>query len=1098
MADGSNNTVKQALYSYDQTGLQPSGAINLSSISGARANITTLQHLISSGNFATTTYAYYDTGQLYTMTDPCGNPTCADITGTNHTTTYSYADNYATGTGTPPGQTFAYLTQVTHPNTGVAHIDKYSWGYYDGLIRSHTDCQGNCSGNTTLTTSFAYNDPLLRLTNITNPDGGQTTVAYNDSAPSPTVTTTKMINTSQSVTAVVVRDGFGHTKQTQLTSDPQGVVYADTTFDGFGRVWKQSNPYRSNDPTSSPGTTTFAYDALGRKITETFPDTSANTTAYCGASTLVTDATSHWRRSRTDGLGLLVEVDEPNAVGASVNSNGCPGTGEPIWVTSYSYDTLGNLTSALQNSSRQRTFSYDSLSRMLSSNNPEVGQIQYSYDPNGNVSSKTDARNLVTHYQYDVLNRPLSRTYSNGDPTVTITYDQSACMGLTACQNIGYRTSMTDGAGSESWAYQVDSANHRSVHKEQRTTNSITKSSTYYLDLAGNITQIVYPTGRTVNYSYNNANRPTTAIDASNGITYATAPATPLSGCLSAAVCYTPQGAPYSMSIGKTSSFTGVNVSETFNSRLQPFEIKASSTAGNALDLQYSFGANGQNAGHVNTITNVLNSARTQNFTYDQVNRIVTAGTTATTGTYCWGYQFSYDAWGNLLGQAGWSPTYNACTENIMGPVTPDTHNHISAMSYDVSGNTLGDGNYTYTWDAESQMKTAAGFTYTYDGDGRRVLKSTGKSYWYGSGGEILSEVNSSGGIVAEYVYFGGRRLAELPGTGTAQYYVEDSLGSSRVVTTNTGTVCYDGDFTPYGAERAYTNTCENHYKFEGKERDPETQNDDFGARYYTWRFGRWLSSDWSAVPVAVPYANLANPQTLNLYSMVADDPESSADLDGHGDGSEQKCTEWVQFSGLRAASGNMISGATEMACGARDQKKGEKASNESAQNSGTCINATCGDHPADWGEKAAHAEADFWMSFMWEFDRIMTLGVVNHKHSKGAANRAGEKAAFLATLVFPEGEEAEGARLLSQWGRGTFESVAESVLYHFGKHGEEVGAEGTLQYLRKAEGFASNLKRARRVKLEGGAVRFEKKGRFLIKDAEGLIVSFGSLNEPI
>jgi hypothetical protein len=37
-----------------------------------------------------------------------------------------------------------------------------------------------------------------------------------------------------------------------------------------------------------------------------------------------------------------------------------------------------------------------------------------------------------------------------------------------------------------------------------------------------------------------------------------------------------------------------------------------------------------------------------------------------------------------------------------------------------------------------------------------------------------------------------------------------------------------------------------------------------------------------SAVPVAVPYANLTNPQTLNLYSMVGDDPESFADLYGH------------------------------------------------------------------------------------------------------------------------------------------------------------------------------------------------------------------------
>jgi RHS repeat-associated protein len=69
----------------------------------------------------------------------------------------------------------------------------------------------------------------------------------------------------------------------------------------------------------------------------------------------------------------------------------------------------------------------------------------------------------------------------------------------------------------------------------------------------------------------------------------------------------------------------------------------------------------------------------------------------------------------------------------------------------------------------------------------------------------------------------------------------------------------------------------------QGKERDTETGNDDFGARYYSNRFGRWLSADWSAVPVAVPYANLTNPQTLNLYAMVGDNPETFVDLDGHG-----------------------------------------------------------------------------------------------------------------------------------------------------------------------------------------------------------------------
>jgi len=42
------------------------------------------------------------------------------------------------------------------------------------------------------------------------------------------------------------------------------------------------------------------------------------------------------------------------------------------------------------------------------------------------------------------------------------------------------------------------------------------------------------------------------------------------------------------------------------------------------------------------------------------------------------------------------------------------------------------------------------------------------------------------------------------------------------------------------------------------------------------------MSADWSSIPVPVPYANLNNPQTLNLYAMVADNPETFADLDGH------------------------------------------------------------------------------------------------------------------------------------------------------------------------------------------------------------------------
>jgi RHS repeat-associated protein len=73
-----------------------------------------------------------------------------------------------------------------------------------------------------------------------------------------------------------------------------------------------------------------------------------------------------------------------------------------------------------------------------------------------------------------------------------------------------------------------------------------------------------------------------------------------------------------------------------------------------------------------------------------------------------------------------------------------------------------------------------------------------------------------------------------------------------------------------------------NHYKFTGKERDGETQLDYFGARFYSNGLGRWVSADWSPMPLPVPYADFGNPQSLNLYGFVGGNPASQADPDGH------------------------------------------------------------------------------------------------------------------------------------------------------------------------------------------------------------------------
>jgi len=67
-----------------------------------------------------------------------------------------------------------------------------------------------------------------------------------------------------------------------------------------------------------------------------------------------------------------------------------------------------------------------------------------------------------------------------------------------------------------------------------------------------------------------------------------------------------------------------------------------------------------------------------------------------------------------------------------------------------------------------------------------------------------------------------------------------------------------------------------------GKERDTESGNDYFGARYYSSAMGRFMSPDWSAKIVPVPYAKLGNPQSLNLYAYLMNNPLGGVDADGH------------------------------------------------------------------------------------------------------------------------------------------------------------------------------------------------------------------------
>jgi RHS repeat-associated protein len=243
------------------------------------------------------------------------------------------------------------------------------------------------------------------------------------------------------------------------------------------------------------------------------------------------------------------------------------------------------------------------------------------------------------------------------------------------------------------------------------------------------------------------------------------------------------------------------------------------------------------------------------------------------------------------------------------------------------SGNTLYDGNNEYWYDAEGQLCAvqsqrwpgAAIYQYIYDAEGARIgkgtLASAPASYSatcappFGSGftltdrylvdlsGEQVTELNGSGVWQHSNVWAGGKLVATYDTKGI-HFELTDPLGTKRVQANAQGQVDETCTSLPFGNEvgnspgancvqpgnQLGTGDDATEHHFTGKERDAESGNDYFEARYYSSAMGRFMSPDWAAKASPVPYATFDDPQSLNLYSYVRNNPLSKADADGHCD----------------------------------------------------------------------------------------------------------------------------------------------------------------------------------------------------------------------
>ena len=671
--------------------------------------------------------------------------------------------------------------------------------------------------------------------------------------------------------------------------------------DGFSpgfHTWTP-DPYRAS---AASGWTRIKLDHLGRVVevghfsgankpsAGATPTWGTTTTAYDTEYTTVTDPAGKKRRSRIDGLGRLVRVDEPTGSPGDLGS-----TGSPNQATSYSYNALDNLTRVTQGSQR-RTFLYDSLSRLTSAANPESGTIAYTYDNNGNLTRRTDARSVVTNYTYDRLDRLTRRsyTYTGSDTAVSlgttrVDYAYDSC-GSYARGRLCSVTAKKGTAQVSRTAYNRYDALGRVLESTQ-TTGGTSYTMAYAYDRAGNLTRQRYPSDRVVDYVYDGAGRIAGAKTGADGW-YA-------GGTGTNAVDYEPHGGVKQLLLGN-----GLWEQRRYNARLQPTRIGLGTTKATGsltatgptptaglLLLDYSYGTSSNNGNVLSQRIRVGASLnQTQSYTYDALNRLKTAGETGSGAA--WSQTYAYDRYGNRRVTAGASHGSNqALTPQSTADIATATNRlagvkGVNAVAYDAAGNLSADwAGRSFKYDGDNRLVafdhptgTDSDTTYSYDGEGRRVRKVVG-----GSSGVTTTYVYNVGGqLVAEF----GGTAPDRPGT---RYLTPDPLGSTRVVTAEDQSVLSRHDYLPFGEEigttyggrssvSGYTasRTDGPTQKFTGKERDDESQLDYFGARYFGGAAGRFTSAD-------APFADqgAADPQSWNLYSYTRNNPLVRVDPDG-------------------------------------------------------------------------------------------------------------------------------------------------------------------------------------------------------------------------
>ncbi|MFZ0063270.1 MAG: RHS repeat-associated core domain-containing protein, partial [Pyrinomonadaceae bacterium] len=762
----------------------------------------------------------------------------------NHQTSVSYTDSFSDSVNR---NTFAYPTTVTDADN---YQSTAQYNFEFGAVTRTQDPKG-----AVLTMTYeALAGRLERITSQTN--GAYTRYVYN--LYGDIVTFSTIQDGAGEAFSVTYFDGAGRLRSTasDLPNSMGGYRGQFTAYDDMGRVSNQTNPAEMNgswvptgDDTAGWVLTYQSYDWKGRPWVTTLPDgaTRENTYGGCGCAggevTTVRDERGRRRKLTKDVLGRLKQVDELN-------------WNQSVYATTtYLYNVRDQITSSNQ-AGQTRSFSYDGYGRLSSKTTPEQGTAGFTYFANDSVQTVTDARGATSTF-----------AYNNRDLVTGITYGVPGGVAATANVSFGYdaagnRTSMTDGLGTVSYSYNTLSQ----LTSEARTFTGVgTFSLSYLYNLGGELTSITNQSNAQVGYSYDKVGRPIS-----------------VSGSGYAGVSSYINNISYRAFGVKSMAYNnGKTLSLAYDNRMRVKQWYVPTV----MRWDYAYDKFNENTGRVTYAKNLDDPTLDRSYDYDNVGRMWASHSgkearwhigqesySGADGPYA--FNAAYDQWGNITTRNGWGVANASYT-------TSYTNNKRTGFSYDASGNLTNDGSQTFTYDATGQQATASGnsITQTYDGDGLRAKKTENGTitYYLRSsvlGGQVISELNSSGGWTRGYVYLGGQLVAIQ--YGGVSWVHQDPVTKSQRITNSGGTVTSIIDLDPWGGETGRSsNQAFQPHRYTSYERDANS-GDDAMMRRYQSSMSRFNQPD--------PYDgsnNLTDPQSFNRYAYTQNDPVNFIDPSG-------------------------------------------------------------------------------------------------------------------------------------------------------------------------------------------------------------------------